>query len=101
VKRQQTTIYFSDYESPFEGGSQIKVVTREDSGAELALMLRYMDAYNSTHLPFRNDGVLQPSRRVAAERHDRNINCLYFDGHAGRMETMKMTVRDWGRFLDQ
>lgn len=101
LKRQQTTIYFSDYESPFEGGIQIQVVTREDFGGELALKLRWMDIYSSAHLPYRDDGVLQTSRRVAAERHGRFINCLYFDGHTANMETKQMTARDWGRFPKQ
>lgn len=97
IKRQQTTVYMADYESPFEGGSQVQIVTREDAGGALALKLRWMDAYVSAHLPYDDAGELRGSRRVAAERHGRFVNCLYFDGHAGKMEAQQMTAWDWGR----
>jgi prepilin-type N-terminal cleavage/methylation domain-containing protein/prepilin-type processing-associated H-X9-DG protein len=97
IKRQATTVYLADYESPFEGGSQIQIVTVEDAGGPLARKFRWMDIYDSSHLPYDNTGALRGSRRVAAQRHGRFINCLYFDGHAGKMEAQQMTAWDWGR----
>jgi len=97
IKRQPTTVYMADYESPFEGGSQIQIVTVEDTGGPLALKFRWMDIYGSSHLPYDDTGALRVSRRVAANRHGRFINCLYFDGHAGKMEAQQMTAWDWGR----
>ena len=97
IKRQQETLYIADYESPFEGGSQIQIVTREDIGGPLALKLRWMDIYSSNHLPYNLDGQLNPSRRVAAERHNRYVNGLFFDGHAEKLVAEDMTAWHWGR----
>lgn len=97
IKRQQETLYMADYESPFEGGSQIQIITKEDIGGPLALKLRWMDIYSSNHLPYNYDRELNPGRRVAAERHNRYINGLYFDGHAEKMVAEDMTAWHWGR----
>ncbi len=97
LKRQQSTLYMADYESPFEGGSQIQIVTKEDVGSGLALKLRWMDIYSSNHLPYDLSGELKPGRRVAAERHGRFVNGLFFDGHSEKLVAENMTAWDWGR----
>jgi len=97
IKRQQEIVYIADYESPFDGGSQIKIVTKEDVGATLAEKLRWMDIYSSNHLPYNGPKQLNPGRRVAANRHNRYVNCLFFDSHAEKMVAEEMTVWHWGR----
>jgi prepilin-type processing-associated H-X9-DG protein len=97
IKRQQETVYIADYESPFEGATHIKIVIREDLGATLAEKLRWMDVYSSSHLPYNELGQLNPGRRVAAQRHNRFVNCLYFDGHSEKMVSEDMTAWHWGR----
>jgi prepilin-type N-terminal cleavage/methylation domain-containing protein/prepilin-type processing-associated H-X9-DG protein len=97
IKRQGEILYMADYESPFEGSTQVQTITREDRGAELALKLRWMDIYSSSHLPYDRMGELNPGRRVAAERHNRYINGLFFDGHAEKMVAEDMAAWHWGR----
>jgi prepilin-type N-terminal cleavage/methylation domain-containing protein/prepilin-type processing-associated H-X9-DG protein len=97
IKRQGETLYMADYESPFEGSTQVQVATKNDFGADLALKLRWMDVYSSNHLPYNTAGELNPGRRVAAERHNRYVNCLFFDGHSEKMVAEDMRAWHWGR----
>ena len=97
IKRQGETLYMADYESPFEGSTQVQIITKQDVGGDLALKLRWMDIYSSNHLPYNADRELNPGRRVAAQRHNRYINCLYFDGHSEKMVAEDMTAWHWGR----
>lgn len=102
IKRPASIIYIADYESPFPGSTGgIQEITIDDLGnpAQLALKLRWMDAYRISHLPNYDfdTGEYNPGRRVAAQRHGRRFsNCLFFDGHAGKMATDEMSAYDWG-----
>lgn len=72
--------------------SHIKIIRKEDEGKDLRLKLRSLDVWAQLHLPPGPDNM----RRVARERHDKWINCLYVDGHCNKTEAMKMDPWDLG-----
>jgi len=55
------------------------------------------DVWSPNHLPFArtNSRVLSGERRVAARRHEKGPNLLYFDGHAGWKNARIITVDDF------
>lgn len=54
------------------------------------------DVWSPEHLPYAANGVtLKPERRVAAARHGRGANLLFFDGHAAFKQARRITVDDW------
>jgi len=54
------------------------------------------DVWSPSHLPYRSStGPLNSERRIAAARHTKGSNLLYFDGHAGWKDGRRMTVDDW------
>ena len=55
------------------------------------------DVWSPEHLPYRstNSTRLNPERRVAAMRHERGPNLLYFDGRAGWKNARSITVDEF------
>jgi prepilin-type processing-associated H-X9-DG protein len=54
------------------------------------------DVWSVEHLPYAAGGVtLKPERRVAAARHGRGPNLLFFDGHSAFKKAKLITVDDW------
>ena len=91
--RPTSTIYMADY-AYHQVQPPVQIVREEDvkNPQEFARKLWWLDAWAANHLPSAEDG----SRRVARERHGKMTNCLFVDGHSGKMNSMEMTVWDWG-----
>ncbi len=89
--RHGSTVYLADYEYIPNSG-HIKIVRQEDEPSVMKTKMQSLDVWNGNHLPSGGDG----SRRVARDRHKRWVNCLFIDGHSGKMDAMEMTVYDWG-----
>jgi len=54
------------------------------------------DVWNPAHLPYTVGGAsLNSERRVAAARHGRGPNLLFFDGHSALKKAKMITVDDW------
>ena len=55
------------------------------------------DVWSPNHLPYprTNSSTLSGERRVAARRHEKGANLLYFDGHAGWKNSRRITVDDF------
>ena len=55
------------------------------------------DVWSPAHLPYQRPTAARPNpeRRVAATRHGKGPNLLFFDGHAGWKNARTMTVDDW------
>lgn len=54
------------------------------------------DVWAPDHLPYYSNGRnLSDTRRVAATRHGKGPNLLFFDGHAGWKNGRLLTVDDW------
>jgi len=91
--RPGSTIYMADY-AYHQVSPPMQIVRKEDvqNPDEFRHKLWWLDAYKTSHLPSAPDN----SRRVARERHGNNTNCLFVDGHSGKMNSMEMTTYDWG-----
>ena len=91
--RPTSTIYMADY-AYIPGAGHIKIMRKEDvnNPDQVRRDLWWLDAYNASHLPSAGDN----SRRIARERHGKHTNCLFVDGHSAKMNSMEMTVWDWG-----
>jgi len=55
------------------------------------------DVWSPAHLPYprTNSTTLSGERRVAAKRHGKGSNLMYFDGHAGFKNARKITIDDF------
>ncbi|MGZ8899146.1 MAG: type II secretion system protein [Limisphaerales bacterium] len=55
------------------------------------------DVWSPAHLPYRttNSPSLSGERRIAAKRHEKGPNLLYFDGHADWKNARRLTVEDF------
>jgi prepilin-type N-terminal cleavage/methylation domain-containing protein/prepilin-type processing-associated H-X9-DG protein len=82
------TVYLADNES----GSWRPVFTMTNIiGAD-----NVNDVWSPSHLPYRStNSPLSSERRVAAARHAKGANLLYFDGHAAHKIARRLTVNDW------
>ena len=89
--RHATTIYMADYEY-IPNQNQIKIILKDDPPGTMKTKMQSLDVWNKNHLPSGSDS----SRRVARNRHERWVNCMFVDGHSGKMDAMEMTVVDWG-----
>lgn len=90
--RHGTTIYLADYEW-HESWSHIKIVRKNDNTVTLRDKFKWLDIWHRNHLPSSDTG-----RRVARDRHGKGIlNCLFVDGHSGKMDSLKITAYDFGR----
>jgi prepilin-type N-terminal cleavage/methylation domain-containing protein/prepilin-type processing-associated H-X9-DG protein len=89
-QRPSETIYFADNEN----GSWRPIFTPTSIiGSE-----DLNDVWSPAHLPYPSTAAtarLNSERRVAAARHGKGPNLLFFDGHAGWKNARQMTVDDW------
>ena len=55
------------------------------------------DVWSPAHLPYRttDSPSLSTERRIAAKRHEKGPNLLYFDGHAAWKNARRLTVEDF------
>jgi len=56
------------------------------------------DVWSPAHLPHASaapNAPLSGERRVAAKRHGKGANLLYFDGHSGFLNARRMKLDDW------
>ena len=88
IQRPVDTIYLADNEF----GSWRPIIS--DLGVTISDELN--DVWSPEHLPYTANGLgLKPERRVAAARHGRGSNLLFFDGHSALKKTKLITVDDW------
>ena len=87
-QRPVDAIYFADNEY----GSWRPIIS--DLGITISDELN--DVWSVEHLPYTPGGAtLKPERRVAAARHGRGPNLLFFDGHSAFKKAKLITVDDW------
>ena len=89
--RHATTIYMADYEY-IPNADQIKIILKEDSPDVMKVKMQSLDVWNTNHLPSAPDNT----RRVARDRHKKWINCMFIDGHSGKMHPLELTAYDFG-----
>ena len=91
--RHTSTIYMADYEYiPEYEDQHIKIIRREDPPDLMKVKMQSLDVWHTSHLPSAPDS----SRRVARDRHKKWINCMFVDGHSGKMRPLELTVYDFG-----
>jgi prepilin-type N-terminal cleavage/methylation domain-containing protein/prepilin-type processing-associated H-X9-DG protein len=94
VQRPVDTIYFADNEH-FAGdasGSRRPIITTLGPIGSVDLN----DVWAPEHLPYAANGTtLNQQRRVAASRHGRGPNLMFFDGHSALKRANRITVDDW------
>ena len=91
--RHSSTIYMADYEYiPEYEDQHIKIIRKEDPPDVMKVKMQSLDVWNKNHLPSAPDS----SRRVARDRHKKWINCMFVDGHSGKMRPLELTVYDFG-----
>ena len=89
--RHATTIFMADYEYIPEAG-HIKIILKDDAPDEMKVKMQSLDVWNASHLPSGSDG----SRRMANNRHNKRVNCLFIDGHSDDMMANDITPYDFG-----
>ena len=89
--RHATTIYLADYEYDPDS-NQVKIIREDDPPDMMKTKMQWLDVWNPNHLPSGPDG----SRRVALDRHKKWINCMFIDGHSGKMRPLELTGYDFG-----
>ena len=89
--RHTSTIYMADYEYIPDAG-HIKIILKDDPIDVMKVKMQSLDVWNTNHLPSAPDG----SRRVARDRHKKWINCMFIDGHSGKMRPEEITPYDFG-----
>jgi len=88
VQQPVNTVYFADNEN----GSWRPVISELGiSGSD-----ELNDVWSPSHLPYTADGKrLNAERRVAAARHGKGPNLMFYAGHAGWKKAELMIVDDW------
>ncbi len=87
-QRPVDAIYFADNEH----GLWRPIIS--DLGITISTELN--DVWSVEHLPYTAGGLtLKPERRVAAARHGRGPNLLFFDGHSAFKKAKLITADDW------
>ena len=89
--RHATTIFMADYEYIPDAG-HIKIILKDDAPDEMKVKMQSLDVWNASHLPSGSDG----SRRMANNRHNKRVNCLFIDGHSDDMMANDITPYDFG-----
>jgi prepilin-type N-terminal cleavage/methylation domain-containing protein/prepilin-type processing-associated H-X9-DG protein len=86
VQRPVDTIYLADSEN----GSWRPIII------DLTSTIDLNDVWSPDHLPYYTGSAnLNGDRRVAAARHGRGPNLLFFDGHSALKRAKLITVNDW------
>jgi prepilin-type N-terminal cleavage/methylation domain-containing protein/prepilin-type processing-associated H-X9-DG protein len=93
--RHATTIYLADYEYIPDSG-QIKIIRENDPPDLMKTKMQWLDVWNPDHLPAAPDGTVNDSRRVALDRHNNRLNCLFIDGHSESMISLEITPWHFG-----
>ena len=70
----------------------IKVISKDDPPNDMKVKMQSLDVWNANHLPSAPDG----SRRMARDRHESWVNCMFIDGHSSKMDAMEITPHDLG-----
>ncbi|MCP4610406.1 MAG: prepilin-type N-terminal cleavage/methylation domain-containing protein [Planctomycetes bacterium] len=89
--RHATTIFMADYEYIPDAG-HIKIILKDDPADTMKVKMQSLDVWNASHLPSGSDG----SRRMANNRHNKRVNCLFIDGHSDDMMANDITPYDFG-----
>jgi prepilin-type N-terminal cleavage/methylation domain-containing protein/prepilin-type processing-associated H-X9-DG protein len=89
--RHATTIFMGDYEYIPDAG-HIKIILKDDAPDEMKVKMQSLDLWNAGHLPSASDG----SRRMARDRHNKRVNCLFIDGHSDDRIAENITPYDFG-----
>ncbi len=89
--RHATTIFMADYEY-IPNADHIKIILKDDPPDEMKVKMQSLDVWNANHLPSAPDG----SRRMARDRHNKRVNCLFIDGHSDDMMALDITPYDFG-----
>lgn len=89
--RHASTIYMADYEYITDRG-HIKIIVEDDPPNDMKVKMQSLDVWNVNHLPSAPDS----SRRVARNRHERWLNCMFIDGHSGKKDALEITTYDFG-----
>jgi prepilin-type N-terminal cleavage/methylation domain-containing protein/prepilin-type processing-associated H-X9-DG protein len=89
--RHASTIYMADYEYIPEAG-HIKIILKDDPPDDMKVKMQSLDVWNASHLPSAPDGT----RRMAQDRHNKRVNCLFIDGHSDDMMANDITPHDFG-----
>ena len=87
VQVRSDTVYFAENEN----GSGRPIVTELNQAS-----IEVNDVWNPAHLPYSAGGkTLNPERRVAAARHAKGSNLLFYDGHVAWKKATLIKVDDW------
>ena len=89
--RHATTIYMADYEY-IPNVDHIKIILKDDPPDTMKVKMQSLDVWNTNHLPSAPDS----SRRMARDRHNKRVNCLFVDGHSDDMMAQNVTAYDFG-----
>jgi prepilin-type N-terminal cleavage/methylation domain-containing protein/prepilin-type processing-associated H-X9-DG protein len=89
--RHTTTIYLADYEY-IPDAAHIKIILKDDPPNTMKVKMQSLDVWHPNHLPSAPDST----RRVARDRHSKWLNCLFIDGHCGKMASLEITPWHYG-----
>ena len=89
--RHATTIYMADYEY-IPDVAHIKIILKDDPPETMKVKMQSLDVWRPNHLPSAPDS----SRRMARDRHNKRVNCLFIDGHSDDMDALEITPYDFG-----
>jgi prepilin-type N-terminal cleavage/methylation domain-containing protein/prepilin-type processing-associated H-X9-DG protein len=89
--RHTTTIYLADFEY-LRNRNQTPIIYEDDPPDTIRLKMRYLDVWQPNHLP----SGPESARRVARNRHNNWLNCLFIDGHSAKMDSMEVTAWHYG-----
>ena len=99
IRNPTDTIYLADNSAAF--GRPIFTAEGNIVGPVAANNTRgRQDIFEPSHLPYPNLNNISPAglsanRRVAAARHGKGSNLMFFDAHAGSMPAAQMSVENW------
>jgi len=89
--RHATTIYMGDYEY-IPDVAHIKIILKDDPADTMKVKMQSLDVWRPNHLPSAPDS----SRRMARDRHNKRVNCLFIDGHSDDKMALDITPYDFG-----
>ena len=89
--RHATTICLGDYEY-LPNQNQIKIIYKDDPPETMKVKMQSLDVWHTSHLPSAPDST----RRMARDRHNKRVNCLFIDGHSDDMDALEITPYDFG-----